>query len=74
MQNVFLVLACTENTLKEYKRKRRIRQQYFAVHRKYANRHKTESILSSFRPKLKKNQILNHLPIHERMGKKTSHA
>ncbi len=37
------VLPCSENKLKEYKRIRWIRQEYFAVHGEYAERHKTEN-------------------------------
>ena len=55
------IFACTENTLEEYKRLRRIRQEYFVVYGEYADRHKIEPISSNFRPKPKKNQILNHL-------------
>ncbi len=32
------ILACTENTLEEYKFLRRIRQEYFAVHILYVHR------------------------------------
>jgi hypothetical protein len=35
------ILAYTENKLKEYKRIWRIRQEYFAVYREYADRPKT---------------------------------
>jgi hypothetical protein len=31
------ILACVENTLKEFKRIWRMRQEYFAVHGEYAN-------------------------------------
>ncbi len=69
------ILACTENTLNEYtgKRSRRIRQEYFAVLGECADRHKIEPISTNFRPK-QKIQIVNHLPKHDRMGKKPSRA
>ncbi len=60
-----------ENTLKEYKRIWRIRQDYFAVYGKYANRHNREPISANFRPNREKTVILNHLLGHDRMGKKT---
>jgi hypothetical protein len=63
-----------EYTLKEYKRTRRIRQEYFATYGDYADRHKIKSISTYFRPSLKKNLILDHLPRHDRMGKKPSQA
>ncbi len=65
------ILACTENTLKAFQRIRRIRQEYFAVYGKYADRHKTEPISANFRPKSKIFQNLNHHFIHDRMRKKT---
>ncbi len=48
------ILICKENTLKAYKRIRRIRQEYFAVYGDYADRHKSEPISANFRQKLKK--------------------
>jgi hypothetical protein len=68
------ILACMENTLKEYKRIWRIRQEYFAVYGEYADRHKIEPIPANFRPKPKKFQILNPQSIHVRIGKKPSRA
>jgi hypothetical protein len=65
------ILECTENTLKEYKRTRRICQEYFAVYREYADRHETESISVNFWPKPKKCHIINHLPRHDLLGKRT---
>ncbi len=67
------ILACTKNTLKAHKRLRRKRQEYFVVG-EYFNRNKNGPISTNFRPKPKKNQILIHLPRHDQMGKKTSHA
>jgi hypothetical protein len=58
-----------ENTVKEYKRIWRIRQEYFAVHGEYANRHKSEPNLANFRPKPEKILILNHISGHDLMGK-----
>ncbi len=52
------ILACTENSLKVFKRIRRIRQECFAVYGKYAGRHKTGPISVNFRPKPEKFQIL----------------
>jgi hypothetical protein len=49
-----LILACTENTLKAFKRIKRIRKKYFAVYGEYADRHKTEPISANFLPKAKK--------------------
>jgi hypothetical protein len=43
-----IILACTENKLKEYKSVRRMRQEYFAVYREYADVHKTEAISTIF--------------------------
>jgi hypothetical protein len=40
--------------LEEYKRLRRIRQEYFALYEEYADRHKIKPISSNFRPKPKK--------------------
>jgi hypothetical protein len=34
------ILECMDNTHKEYKRNRRVRQEYFAVYGEYAYRHK----------------------------------
>jgi hypothetical protein len=65
------ILACTENTLKAFKRLRRIPQEYFAVYGEYADRHKIEPISANFRPKPKKIQILNPYYIQDRIGKKT---
>jgi hypothetical protein len=42
------ILAYTEIKLKEYKRIRRIRQEYFAVYGEYADRHKTDDISENF--------------------------
>ncbi len=53
------ILACMENTLKEYKRIWRTRQEYFAFFGEYADRHKIEPISANFRPKPRKFQILN---------------
>ncbi len=47
------ILSYTDNTLKAFKRMRRIRQDYFAVYGEYADRHKTEPISANFRPKPK---------------------
>jgi hypothetical protein len=58
-----------ENTLREYKRIWRIRQEYFAVDGEYANRHKSEPISANFRPNHEKILILNHLSGHNPMGK-----
>ncbi len=58
-----------ENTLKEYKRIWRIRQEYFAVDGEYANRRKSGPILANFLPNPEKIVILNHLTGHDRMGK-----
>ncbi len=66
------ILACTENTLKAFKRLRRICQEYFAVYGEYADRHKIEPFSADFRPEPKK--ILNPHSIHDRIGKKPSHA
>jgi hypothetical protein len=60
------ILAYTENKLKEYKRIRRIRQEYFTVYGEYADRHKNLS--ANFRPKLK-NFSSNHLSRRNRMSK-----
>ena len=60
-----------ENTLKEYKRILRIRQDYFAVYGEYANLHKSEPISANFQPNREKNVILNHLTGQDRMGKQT---
>jgi hypothetical protein len=68
------ILACMENTLKEYKRIWKIRQEFFAVYEEYADRHKIEPISANFRLKLKKIQILNPHSIHVRIGKNPSHA
>jgi hypothetical protein len=46
---------------KEYKHMRRIHQEYLAVYVEYAGRHKIERI-----------QIINQLPIHDRMEKNIS--
>ncbi len=40
----------------------------------YTDRHKTGPNQANFRPKPNKFQIRNHLSIHDRMGKQTSHA
>jgi hypothetical protein len=64
------ILSCTENTLKAFKRNRRIRQEYLAAYGEYADRHKTKPISANFRPKPKKIQILNNHSIHDRIGKK----
>jgi hypothetical protein len=61
-----------ENKLKEYKRIRRIRQEYFAVYGEYANRHKTEDISANFLLKPKK--IPNHHSRRDQMRKKPSHV
>ncbi len=67
--------AGTENTLKEFNRIRRKRQEGLAVYGVYSDRHKTEPISENFRPKPKKNQILNHLCRHMiEWAKKQSHA
>jgi hypothetical protein len=42
------ISACTENTLKEYKRLRRTSQEHFAVNGEYAHRHKIEPISQIF--------------------------
>ncbi len=63
------ILACTENKLKEYKRNRRIRQEYFAVNWEYADRHKTEDISANFQAKPKEFQVLNDLPTRDQMSK-----
>ncbi len=57
------ILACTENKLKEYKSLKRMRQEYFAVYREYADLHKTEAISVNFWPKQKKFQIINQSPL-----------
>ncbi len=44
------ILACSENTLKAYKRIKRIRQECFTVYGEYADRYKTEPIWVNFRP------------------------
>jgi hypothetical protein len=64
------ILTCTENTLKAFKRVRRIRQEYLAVYGDYADKHKTEPISPNIRPKPKKFQILYYHSIHDRIGKK----
>ncbi len=64
------ILACMENTLKEYKRIWRKRQEYFAVYGEYAERHQIEPISANSRPKPKTCQILNPHSIHVRIGKK----
>jgi hypothetical protein len=51
-----------------------MRQEYFAVYREFAIRHKNELITANFRPKPKKFLLQNPLTEHDRMGKKTSHA
>ncbi len=53
------ILAYTENKLKEFKRIRRIPQEYFAVYGEYADRHNTDDISANFRPKPKKFQFLS---------------
>ncbi len=56
------IYVCTENTLNEYKYKRRIRQEYFAVCGEYAFRHEIEPIATNFSPKTpQKLKILNYL-------------
>jgi hypothetical protein len=47
-----------ENTLKDYKRIWRIRQEYFAVYGEHADRHKTEPITANFRQNPKKCLII----------------
>ncbi len=49
-----LAYTGTEDRLKEYERRRRIRQEYFATYWVYANRHKIETILANFLPQPKK--------------------
>ncbi len=62
------ILACMGIMHKEYKRSRRIRQEYFAAHWKYTGQHKNEPILVNFRP-LQKNFLYriewakNHLTL-----------
>ncbi len=58
----------------EYKSIRRIRQEYSTVHEEYEGGQQIEPITMNFRPKPKKIQILTHLPRHDQMGKKPSHA
>jgi hypothetical protein len=62
------ILACTENTLKEFNNLRIIRKEYFAVHGDHADRQK----INEFSPKTKKNSdpIQYHLPRHDQIGKK----
>jgi hypothetical protein len=62
-----------ENTLKDYKRTGRIRQEYFAVYGEYANRRKSEPISANIRPNLENILIQNHLTGHDRANK-PSHA
>jgi hypothetical protein len=52
----------------------KIRQQYFAVHGVYADRHNFETTSANFWTKSKMFQNLNHLPRQNRMSKKLSHA
>ncbi len=53
------ILACTENTLIEYKSLRRIRQEYSIVHEEYEGGQQIEPITMNFRPKPKKNSDPN---------------
>ncbi len=62
------ILAYTENKLKEYKRIRSIRQEYFAMYRENADRHKTEDISAIALPIPKKFQTLNQLSRRDRMS------
>ncbi len=55
------ILACTENTLKAYKRTRRKRQEHFIVNGEYADKHKTKLFSANFRPKPYIFQILNQI-------------
>jgi hypothetical protein len=47
-----------------------IGQEYFALHGEYAGGHKIEPIATNFLQKPLKFQISNHLPRHDRIGKK----
>jgi hypothetical protein len=42
------ILLCTGNTLKAFKRNRRIRREYLAAYGEYADRHKTKPISANF--------------------------
>jgi hypothetical protein len=58
------ILACTEFTLKIFKRIRRKRQEDFAVYGEYADRHKTEPILANFLTKSHATVPLNKKYFH----------
>jgi hypothetical protein len=65
------ILACTENTLKEFKNLRIIRKEYFAVHGDHADRQK----VNQFSPKTKK-KFRSYITFQEmtKSAKKTFHT
>jgi hypothetical protein len=62
--------ACRENSFKEYKYIRRIRHEYLLC-MENTPIDITLSLFGEFSTKTYKNQILNHLRRHDRMGQKT---